>query len=150
MNFGVKRSVIMLVLVAMASLSAMAQRGLNVRNVFADKYAKLPNAVATYVAGESIEKYHLDVYRSLSLTCDVKTAAEIEHLVLSDGATATDKEVAYRDGHLRYGFYVLPVLAATRRYLFYAGKSLGGDKVKVTVIYMSGDATKSQVLKMVK
>lgn len=150
MNMVVRRCALVVALTVIATLSAMAQSGLNVKNVFAKKYTKLPNAVATYVVGDKVEKYNLDVYRSLSLTCDMKTAAEIEHLVLSDGATAIDKEVAYRDGHLRYGFYVLPRSTDSNRYLFYAGKMLGGDKVKVTVVYMSGDATKSQVLKMVK
>lgn len=149
MKATVKKCFVILMFVAMTSVSAMGQYGLNVRRVFTDKYTKLPNAVVTYVAGDKVEKYKLDVYRSLSLTCDTKTAYEIEHLVLTDGATATDKEVAYRDGHLRYGFYVLPK-DIDNRYLFYVGKKLGAEQVKVTVIYMSGSATKLQVLKMMK
>lgn len=149
-----KQALIILILATVSAISVSAQKGLNVENVFSEKYATQPNAVATFISGDKVADYDLSLYRSLSLSCDTTTASEIEHLVLSDGTKATYKEVSYREGHLRYGFFVMPTQSGTspNRYIFFVGKPTENDKskTKIVVIYMQGSASTKQIKKMIQ
>ena len=142
---------IILALWAMMAPQAAAQKGLHVAKVFDGRYAKLPHTVATYVTGDAVEKYDIDLYRSLSATCDTKTAAEIENLVLKDGLTATDKETVYRGGRLRYGSFTLPRKSSSNRYLFYVNKDAnsGGSEERIVVVYMTGDASPERIKRLI-
>ena len=117
-----KKFLLISALIIAAALPVAAQKGLNVANVFDGRYAKLPGTVATYVAGNAVEKFNLSLYRSLALSADSATCSEIEHLVLKDGLTAISKETVYRGGRLRFGSFNLPRRNNNNRYIFYVNK----------------------------
>ncbi len=128
-----------------------AQRGLNVAKIFDGRYAKLPQAVATYVTGEAVEKYDIRIYRSLSMSCDPKTSAEVEQLVLKDGLKATDKETVFKGGHLRYGSFILPRQNNDNRYIFFVNKDAnsGNSRKRITVVYMAGEASPDKIKSLI-
>lgn len=144
-----KRFILILVIALLTPLAVAAQKGLHVDEVFTGRYVKLPTAVVTYISGNKLKDYDLSLYRSITLKCDQKTAAEVENMVMNDGATSQDKETAYQGGHLRYGFFQLPKSGSANNYLFFIRKAVDADNVKVTVIFMSGRATKQRILKMI-
>lgn len=146
------KKLLILMAVTVASAFAMqAQKGLNVAKVFEGRYAKMPDAVVTYLTGDAVEKYDLELYRSLSVTCDGATANEVEQLVLKDGLTATSKETVYRGGHLKFGSFTLPKRNYLNRYLFYVNKDAdsGKNNARIVVVYMSGDASPEKVKKLI-
>lgn len=146
------KKLLILMAVTVASAFAMqAQKGLNVAKVFEGRYAKMPDAVVTYLIGDAVEKYDLELYRSLAVTCDGATANEVEQLVLKDGLTATSKETVYRGGHLKFGSFTLPKRNYLNRYLFYVNKDAdsGKNNARIVVVYMSGDASPEKVKKLI-
>lgn len=133
------------IMVLMMSLSAMAQKGLQINSLFDGRYRKSPNAVEIVVTGKEANTIKLTTYRSLSLTDDADAVELMEKLVTEDGLTAVDKEVEYCGGKLYYGFYTLSPIklgqnSKLNRYIFYLNQNLSRNNPvnKVTLIYMDG------------
>lgn len=147
-----KKLLIMTAVIIASAFTAAAQKGLNVAKVFEGRYAKLPDAVVTYVIGDAVAKYDLDIYRSLAVTCDAATTAEIEQLVLKDGLSATKKETEYRGGRLRYGSFMLPKRSYSNRYIFFVNKDAnsGSGTARIVVVYMAGEASPEKIKKLIK
>lgn len=146
-----KKLLILLAVTVASAFALQAQKGLNVAKVFQGRYAKMPDAVVTYLTGDAVEKYDLSLYRSLAVTCDAATAKEVEQLVLKDGLTATSKETVYRGGRLKFGSFTLPKRNYLNRYLFYVNKDAdsGKNTARIVVVYMSGDASPEKVKKLI-
>lgn len=146
-----KKLLTLVVVIVASAMTMAAQKGLNVAKVFDGRYAKLPDAVVTYVVGDAVEKYDLDLYRSLAVTCDSTTTAEIVQLVLKDGITATKKETVYRGGQLRYGSFTLPKRNHRNRYLFFVNKDANSGKntSRIVVVYMAGYASHDTIKKLI-
>ena len=66
-------------------------------------------------------------------------------------AGALDKEVAFRNGRLYYGYYTLKPMSdgELNRYLFYLNQHAVG-KDKLILIYIEGKAGRADVKKMLK
>ena len=146
-----KKLLILMAVTVASAFALQAQKGLNVAKVFQGCYAKMPDAVVTYLTGDAVEKYDLSLYRSLAVTCDAATANEVEQLVLKDGLTATSKETVYRGGRLKFGSFTLPKRNYLNRYLFYVNKDADSGKstARIVVVYMSGDASPEKVKKLI-
>ncbi|MCM1503783.1 MAG: DUF6108 family protein [Muribaculum sp.] len=145
---------ILALLVTFAWIPSLAQSELNISKLFDGQFRDDKNAVETIITGDPLYEYYLDYYHSLSFSKEPDKVALIEPLVTKDGAEAIDKEVSYRGGKLYYAFYTFPPLkkngiSKSNRYLFYLNQyAVGRDGV--TLIYMSGEATRKQVKKMLK
>lgn len=136
-------------LIAM-SFPAVAQKGLNINNLFDGRYRDDSRVTETVIEGGNLKDYGLDIYHSLTLTDAPDEAASIEALVSRDGSNAIDREISYRDGGLYYAFYELkPLSMLYRRYLFYLNQHKGKGN-KIIVIYLQGTASKDKIKTMLK
>lgn len=146
--------IFLICLTLLGSIPASAQSGLNIAGLLDGQFRDDKNAVETIITGEALSDYDLSTYHSLSLTDSPKKVDLIESAVIKDLSSATDKEVSYRGGKLYYAFFSLPPLKTkvgtkTYRYIFYLNQyAVGRDGV--TLIYMSGIASKESVKQMLK
>lgn len=146
-----KRFIIIVLTCLLTSMAAVAQKGLNINRLFDGRYKKATCATEIIVTGSQANEIGLMIYHSVSVTD--KTQAEIiENLVVKDGAQAIDKEVEYRNGQLYYGFYTMKKVKRDNRYIFFLNQNLAKKSPKnmVTLIYMEGKATPSQIKKLIR
>lgn len=147
-------TILFIITLLAAGLRASAQTALNIDTLFDGQFRDDKNAVETIINGDPLYDYDLSHYHSLSLSDSPGKVDLIEPLVTKDGASAIDKEVSYRGGKLYYAFYTLPPVKSKsgtklNRYIFYLNQyAVGRDGV--TLIYMSGTASRGQVKKMLK
>lgn len=146
------KRILLLLMALVAAATAVADgRGdrLETLKLFDRAMQSDPRVVMVTIAGSGLRDYDLDLYRSLTAVSAPDVAARMEKAVQHDGTHAREREVAYRDGRLYYGFYVLDPRNLARRYIFYLNRGLAGGK-KAMVIYMEGDATVNQIKRMLK
>lgn len=146
-----KRFIIIVLTCLLTTMAAVAQKGLNINRLFDGRYKKATGATEIIVTGSQANEIGLMIYHSVSVTD--KTQAEIiENLVVKDGAQAIDKEVEYRNGQLYYGFYTMKKVKSDNRYIFFLNQNLAkkSSKNMVTLIYMEGKATPSQIKKFIR
>ncbi len=146
-----KRFIIIVLTCLLTTMAAVAQKGLNINRLFDGKYKMATVATEIIVTGSQANEIGLEVYHSVSVTD--KTQAEIiENLVVKDGTQAIDKEVEYRNGQLYYGFYTMKKEKRDNRYIFFLNQNLAKKSPKnmVTLIYMEGKATPTQIKKLIR
>lgn len=147
-----KRILITLVLALAAAACAWADgkgENLEVLKLFDRAMQRDQRVAMVTIAGSGLRDYDLDVYRSLTAVAAPDITQRMEKAVLHDGSHAREREVAYRNGRLYYGFFVLSPRNMARRYIFYLNRALAGGQ-KAMVIYMEGDATVGQIKRMLK
>lgn len=147
-----KRISILIAVMALVALPVLAQSGLNINSLFDGRYKTNPYAAEYIVTGPAAWDIDLEVYHSLKVT-EKEQQVLIESLVTKDGATAVDKEVQLRNGKLYYGFYTLSKTKKGRnRYIFFLNQNLAKKTPKnmVTLIYMEGKATPTQIKKLIR
>ena len=147
-----KQITIILTMMALATMPVLAQSGLNINSLFDGRYKTNPYAAEYIVTGPAAWEIDLEVYHSLKVT-QKEQQDLIESLVNKDGATAIDKEVQLRNGKLYYGFYTLSKTKKGRnRYIFFLNQNLAKKSPKnmVTLIYMEGKATPTQIKKLIR
>ena len=146
-----KRITIIILICLLATMSAMAQKGLSINQLFDGRYKKAAGATEIIVTGSQAREIGLTVYHSVSVTNKVQ-AEIIENLVVKDGARAIDKEVEYRNGQLYYGFYTMPKHKGENRYIFFLNQNLARKSPKnvVTLIYMEGHASANKIKKLIR
>ena len=146
-----KRITIIILTCLLTTMAAMAQTGLNINRLFDGRYKKATGATEIIVTGSQAREIGLMVYHSVSVT-DKAQAEIIENLVMKDGVQAIDKEVEYRNGQLYYGFYTMPKVKHTNRYIFFLNQNLArkSPKSNVTLIYMEGRATAGEIKKLIR
>ena len=146
-----KRTTIIILTCLLATMTAMAQNGLNINRLFDGRFKKAAGATEIIVTGRQAHEIGLDVYHSLSVT-DKGQAEVIESLVVKDGAKAIDKEVEYRNGQLYYGFYTMKKNKRDNHYIFFLNQNLARKSPKnvVTLIYMEGSANSEKIKKLIR
>ena len=146
-----KQMILIIVLSGLASVGAMAQKGLDVARLFDGRYKRDTNAVEVLVEGRKLKDYKLTLFRSLTLKNSPEDFRQIEQWVTEDARQAVDKETGMIGGKLYYGFYMLPPVQGKYRYLFYRNSSLRRvENNEVTVVYMEGHATLEELKEMFK
>lgn len=144
-----KRIITLLMLWAIGASASLAQEQLNIAEIFDGRYHDEPRATETQISGDKLSPYSLTLYRSLTLTDMPEAADEIEPLVTRDGTKAIDREVAYRDGGLYYGFYQLQRRGTKQCYLFYLNQNRAKGN-KIILIYLEGYASPDKIKSMLK
>ena len=132
-------------------LPLWAQKGMNVESLFDGRFKQDRRAIEVLIKGKDLKKYHLTLFRSLTLTDAPELSEEIETLVIKDAETAVDKEVGKVGSRLYYGFYCFPPKNESYRYLFYRNSSVAPDSSKeseVTIVYMEGEVTLEELKQM--
>lgn len=143
---------IILIIGLIMSLNVSAQSGLNIARLFDGRYHKNKDATEVLMKGRQLNAYKLSLFRSLTLGPQSGNAATIEPLVKADGRNAIDKEMSIQGGRLAMAFYQLPSRGKTHRYIFYSNSGAGRRTAasKITLIYMEGTATLSELKRTFK
>lgn len=146
-----KRITIIILTCLLTSTAAMAQKGLNINNLFDGRFKKATGATEIIVTGYQAREIGLVIYHSLSVTVPAQREL-VESQVVKDGAQAVDKEVEYRNGQLYYGFYTMKKSKGNNRYIFYLNQNLARKSPKnlVTLIYMEGSAAPEDIKKLIR
>lgn len=92
-------------ILSLLTLPLMAQKGLQVNTLFDGRFKKDHRAVEVLIKGKELKKYHLSLFRSLTVTNAPAVFREMETLVCQDAKSAVDKEVGTIGNRLYYGFY---------------------------------------------
>lgn len=148
----IRKMGLLVMLLTGALMETWAQEGLNVSELFDGRYKRKDNAIEVVVKGESIERYGLELFRSLTVKNVPKEFDRIEKLVEADAAMAVSKETGRIGERLYYGFYCLPPKKKLLyRYLFFRNSSLRKvENNELTLIYMEGHVTMEELKKMFK
>ncbi|WP_300911575.1 DUF6108 family protein [Muribaculum intestinale] len=146
-----KLNALILTIAMSSALTAGAQDGLNINSLFNGPYRDNVHATETVISGSGLWEYNLSVYHSLTLSGLPGEVSVFEAAVMKDAAGALDKEVAFRNGRLYYGYYTLKPVpdSELNRYLFYLNQHAVG-KDKLILIYIEGRAGRTAVKRMLK
>lgn len=125
------------------SLPLSAQEGLQINSLFDGRFKEDSRAVEVLIKGKELKKYHLTLFRSLTVNSAPEVFDKMEALVKKDAVHAIDKEVGTIGNRLYYGFYCFPPHKGNFRYLFYRNTAVKphSRKSEATVVYMEGKVT---------
>ena len=132
----------MMFLMLVASLSASAQAGLKMNELFQGRVIPQERMIETRVRGKTLEKYQLTYYRSLRMTVSNDECKQLGQLLEKDKEISIDMR-SYRENPHSWKTYTckmqLPSSGGKNRYLCYQEQwnSLH-EQCEVTVIYMEG------------
>lgn len=152
MKYTIRRWII-LGIIMLAVLPLWAQKGMHVEALFDGRFKQDKRAVEVLIKGKELKKYHLTLFRSLTVTDSPTLFKEIEALVSQDAETAVDKEVGKVGTRLYYGFFCFSPKNESYRYLFYRNTSVvpnSNKKSEVTVVYIEGQVTLEELKQMFK
>ena len=144
---------IILGITMLAVLPLWAQKGMHVEALFDSRFKQDKRAVEVLIKGKELKKYHLTLFRSLTVTDAPTLSKEIEALVSQDAETAVDKEVGKVGTRLYYGSFCFPPKNESYRYLFYRNTPVvpnSNKKPEVTVVYMEGQVKLEELKQMFK
>ena len=132
-------------------MEAKSQEGLQIAELFNGQYKRKDNAIEVVVKGNQLERYKLEVFRSLTIKNDPKDFERIEKLVEQDEKHAISKETGHIGERLYYAFYCFPPEENYYRYVFYRNSSLRKtESNELTLIYMEGNVTMDELKVMFK
>lgn len=138
------RRILLIITLAATFASARGQSGLQINRLFDGAATGSPGVTEILLQGGVLKDYKLSEYHSLTFEDAPEKGAEIESLLRHDAATATDREITYRDGGIYYAFYQLPPVDNQRRYIFYLNQHKTGGS-KIMLIYLAGKATAAEI-----
>ena len=132
-------------------VEAQSQTNLQIAELFNGSYKRKDNAIEIVVKGNQLERYKLEVFRSLTIKNDPKDFERIEKLVEQDEKHAISKETGHIGERLYYAFYCFSPQKGRFRYIFYRNSSLRKtESNELTLIYMEGNVTMDELKVMFK
>ena len=132
-------------------VEAQSQTSLQIAELFNGSYKRQDNAIEVVVKGNQLERYKLEVFRSLTIKNDPKDFERIEKLVEQDEKHAISKETGHIGERLYYAFYCFSPQKGRFRYIFYRNSSLRKtESNELTLIYMEGNVTMDELQVMFK
>ena len=132
-------------------VEAQSQTSLQIAELFNGSYKRKDNAIEIVVKGNQLERYKLEVFRSLTIKNDPKDFERIEKLVEQDEKHAISKETGHIGERLYYAFYCFSPQKGRFRYIFYRNSSLRKTELnELTLIYMEGNVTMDELKVMFK
>ena len=141
----------MIGILMLATAEAWSQEGLRIGELFDVSYKRKNNAIEVTVKGETLKRYRLKLFRSLTVTNDPKDFERIEKLVEADGKDAVSKETGRIGERLYYAFYCFPPHNGRLRYVFYRNSSLREvEENELTLVYIEGNVTMDELKEMFK
>jgi hypothetical protein len=146
-----KRVFTIIILILAFVVEGQSQTGLQIAELFNGAYERKDNAIEVVVKGNQLERYKLEVFRSLTIKNDQKDFERIEKLVELDEKNAISKETGRIGERLYYAFYCFPPQKGRFRYVFYRNSSLRKtESNELTLIYMEGNVTMDELKMMFK
>lgn len=144
-----KRLILTLAVCAFWTLSAYAQKGLNVAQFFSDNYRNDETVTMVEVMGDNRKMPGIDCYRSITVRGNEALSESLEKTVKKDGAAAKSKEVIYKKGKLYFGMYFMGGVDRHRRYLYFLNqKAVGKDKTML--IFIEGNISEEMAKSLIK
>ena len=136
------RKTIIMFLMLVACLSATAQTGLKINELFEGRIIPQERMMETRVRGKSIAKYQLSYYRSLRLNVTSQEAGQLRALLGKDAEQSVDMRTNRKNPH-RWDTWTcklqMPSAAGKNRYVCYQEQfDKQHEKCELTVIYMEG------------
>ena len=132
-------------------VEAQSQTSLQIAELFNGSYKRQDNAIEVVVKGNQLERYKLEVFRSLTIKNDPKDFERIEKLVEQDEKHAISKETGHIGERLYYAFYCFSPQKGRFRYIFYRNSSLRKtESNELPLIYMEGNVTMDELKVMFK
>lgn len=136
------RKLLFILIALVAPLTALAQQGLHIDELFQGRIIPQERMVETRVRGRSIEKYQLSYYRSVRLNATDKEAGRLRQLLGQDSEKSIDMRTSRKNPH-RWDTWTcklqMPVAGGKNRYLCYQEEwNREHNQCEVTVIYMEG------------
>ena len=136
------RKTIIMFLMLVACLSASAQTGLKINELFEGRIIPQERMMETRVRGKSIAKYQLSYYRSLRLNVTSQEAGQLRALLGKDAEQSVDMRTNRKNPH-RWDTWTcklqMPSAAGKNRYVCYQEQfDKQHEKCELTVIYMEG------------
>ena len=145
------RKLLLIVMLLFATAEAWSQEGLRIGELFDGVYKRKNNAIEVTVKGETLKRYRLKLFRSLTVKNDPKDFERIEKLVEADGKDAVSKETGRIGERLYYAFYCFPPHNGRLRYVFYRNSSLREvEENELTLVYIEGNVTMDELKEMFK
>ena len=146
-----KKIFMIVILILGWAMETWSQKNLQIAELFNGSYKRKDNAIEVVVKGRQLERYRLNVFRSLTIKNDPKDFERIERLVKQDEAKALSKETGHIGERLYYAFYCFPPEGEYYRYIFYRNSSLRKtESNELTLIYMEGNVTMDELKVMFK
>lgn len=132
----------------------MAQAELKIGDIFEGKTIGGKDKTETYIKGASLSAYKLDVLRTIKFCATANERNAVEKLFsadmkLVDNSAKDNMEMESRDGHLYYAVVQLPDYKGRHRFICYQCKK-SGNEYRITLAYMLGKATLSELRKTFK
>ncbi|MGM9804145.1 MAG: DUF6108 family protein [Muribaculaceae bacterium] len=142
----------LIIIFCMTAVIASRAQELYIDQCFSDHILAKKSVTAVKVKGERLKQYNLSSFRSITVAADKKLATWVQKQVVHDAQLATDREEGIKSGQLQYGFYVFRNKnKRTFRYIFFRNnKPDDADVTDVTMVYMEGKATLSELKQMFK
>ena len=136
------KKTMILIMMLVASLSASAQTGLKVNELFEGHIIPQERMIETRVRGKTLEKYQLTYYRSLRMNVTFDENKQIGLLLEQDKEISIDMR-SYRENPHSWKTYTckmqLPSSNGKNRFLCLQEKwDVRHEQCEVTVIYMEG------------
>lgn len=129
-----------LFLLSAISLSALAQKDLNIGRILDGSYKNNPAVTEVEITGDRLQEYGLSYYHSFTVNGDTLLIEEVVKAFAADEYLAVDKEITNVGGQLYTGIYRLIYDGDTNRFIFFKDMRLSpsGKKNSVIIIYMEG------------
>lgn len=144
------RLILLAVFMAIAFMALGADRTKSAAMI--ERHSLAPGAEVTVIKGGDLSRYGLSEYHSLTLpSATAATADEIATAVSADIASATDREVSYHDGRIKYAFLTMPTADdGLNRYVIYVCNPAKSGRRRVVLIDIKGKATARQLQNLIK
>ena len=144
------RLILLAVFMAIAFMALGADRTKSAAMI--ERHSSAPGAEVTVIKGGDLSRYGLSEYHSLTLpSASAATADEIAAAVSADIASATDREVSYHNGRIKYAFLTMPTADdGLNRYVIYVCNPAKSGRRRVVLIDIKGKATARQLQNLIK
>jgi len=145
-----KKLVFTILLVTMA-LSAAAQDGLRVAEVFAGKLIPKERISETLVKGSKLRSLDLETFHSIRFKATASELDRVAALVMEDSRLASDKEIESQDGHMQYAIFSMAGADdGLIHYLCFQSKKDPDNLYNIIIVYMEGSTSLQELKKKLK
>lgn len=150
-----KRLLTILLMLTAIGLSATAQQGLQINEVFEGKVIARQYIQESLVKGDNLAPYNLRLLHTAKFTASTSQRARVDALFCTDmqeriSDDDSNMEMESRDGFLYYAIVQLTDNEkGTHRYICYQCRPRAA-KFDITVVYMEGDASLADLRKTFK
>ena len=142
-----KKIILILSAILLLGSQAFAQKDLRSWGIFQGKVVPEREMVKTEVRGGSITAYKLAYYLGVSCTIDLAQASQLSARVEDDAKDALTSELERTGDLLTYALIEPKSKGKYHRYLCWQARP-DGDKWKVTLLYLEGQATVEELKNM--